>query len=163
MKDSNKVKHKCTFYTHIKLATENILFILFAAMVIIVFINVVARYIFNNAITSSEEIARICFIWLVFIGATLALEEGEHLGIDLLLRLIPDRWEKWVKVLSNFLLLGITALSAIYGIQLTKNNISWPAPATGISYGIIGSILPISFFLMFLIIVRKSILLFKNQ
>jgi TRAP-type C4-dicarboxylate transport system permease small subunit len=162
MSNSNNRRSEGIIYKRVKALTENILFVLFAAMVIIVFINVIARFVFDNAITSSEEIARICFIWLVFIGATLALEEGEHLGIDLLLKIVPEKWEKWIKVLANLLLLSITGLATIYGIQLTKNNMSWPAPATGISYGIIGSILPISFFLMFIIVVRQTILLFKK-
>ena len=78
----------------IKTAIENLLFILFSLMVVIVFINVVARFVFNNAITSSEEIARFCLIWLVFIGAALALAENEHLGFDLLVNVLPGTAKK---------------------------------------------------------------------
>jgi TRAP-type C4-dicarboxylate transport system permease small subunit len=150
------------FYSKIKGITEYLLFLLFAAMVVIVFINVIARFAFNNSLTASEEIARICFIWLVFIGATLALEEGEHIGIDLLINLLPRIGQKLAAIVANILLLAITALASIYGFILSKNNMNWPSPATGISFGAIGIILPICFTLMFFIVLRKTVLLFKK-
>jgi len=56
-------------------------FLLFG-MVVMVFGNVLLRYAFNSGIQVSEELSRFFFIWLVFIGAVIAMREGKHLGMD---------------------------------------------------------------------------------
>lgn len=57
---------------------------LLAAMVVMVFGNVVLRYGFNSGITVSEELSRWAFVWLTFLGAVIAVKEGGHLGTDIL-------------------------------------------------------------------------------
>ena len=44
-------------------------------MVIMVFGNVVMRYAFNSGITVSEELSRWLFLWLIFLGASVAVHE----------------------------------------------------------------------------------------
>ena len=53
-----------------------------AAMVVLVFANVVLRYAFNTGITVSEELGRWLFVWLTFLGAIIAMKEHGHLGMD---------------------------------------------------------------------------------
>jgi TRAP-type transport system small permease protein len=51
---------------------ETLLALCLAGMVIAVFGNVVLRYGFNSGINASEELSRLLFVWMVFLGATLA-------------------------------------------------------------------------------------------
>ena len=53
-----------------------------AAMVVMVFGNVVLRYVFNSGITISEELSRWLFVWMTFLGAISAVREHGHLGTD---------------------------------------------------------------------------------
>ena len=53
-----------------------------AAMVVMVFGNVVMRYGFNSGITLSEELSRWLFVWMTFLGAVVAINERGHLGTD---------------------------------------------------------------------------------
>ena len=55
-----------------------------AVMVVLVFGNVVLRYVFNSGISVSEELSRWLFVWLTFLGAVVALHERAHLGSDML-------------------------------------------------------------------------------
>ena len=65
-----------------------------AVMVVLVFGNVVLRYGFNLGITVSEELSRLLFVWLTFLGAIVALREHGHLGVDMLVSRLPhDRQE----------------------------------------------------------------------
>ncbi|GIX23474.1 MAG: TRAP transporter small permease [Caldimonas manganoxidans] len=54
-----------------------------AGMVLAVFVNVVLRYAFDTGLAISEELSRLLFVWLVCIGAVLAMAEGKHLGFDM--------------------------------------------------------------------------------
>lgn len=56
-----------------------------ALMAALVFVNVVLRYGFGSGIAASEELSRLLFVWMVFIGATLAYPTGEHMAFTTLL------------------------------------------------------------------------------
>ncbi|HXV28923.1 MAG TPA: TRAP transporter small permease, partial [Sinorhizobium sp.] len=55
--------------------------ILLAAMIALVFANVVLRYGFSSGIRSSVELSRLGFVWVVLLGAAAALRRGEHLAV----------------------------------------------------------------------------------
>ncbi len=55
-------------------------------MALAVFINVVLRYGFGSGIAASEELSRLLFVWMVFIGATAAYPLGEHMAFTSLLQ-----------------------------------------------------------------------------
>ena len=54
-------------------------------MAVAVFINVVLRYGFGSGIAASEELSRLLFVWMVFLGATAAYPAGEHMAFTSLL------------------------------------------------------------------------------
>jgi gluconokinase len=60
-------------------------------MAVAVFVNVVLRYGFGNGIAASEELSRLLFVWMVFIGATAAYPAGEHMAFTSLLGLLRTR------------------------------------------------------------------------
>lgn len=57
-----------------------------AVMAAAVFVNVVLRYGFGSGIAASEELSRLLFVWMVFIGATAAYPQGEHMAFTSLLQ-----------------------------------------------------------------------------
>ena len=56
-----------------------------------VFVNVVLRYGFGSGIAASEELSRLLFVWMVFLGATAAYPAGEHMAFTSLLGLLRER------------------------------------------------------------------------
>lgn len=56
-----------------------------AVMATSVFVNVVLRYGFGSGLAASEEVSRLLFVWMVFIGATAAYPQGEHMAFTSLL------------------------------------------------------------------------------
>ncbi len=60
-------------------------------MALSVFINVVLRYGFGSGVAGSEELSRLLFVWMVFIGATAAYPAGEHMAFTSLVGLLKDR------------------------------------------------------------------------
>ena len=64
--------------------TQSIAHVLMAlclgVMAVAVFFNVVLRYGFGSGIAASEELSRLLFVWMVFIGATAAYPAGEHMA-----------------------------------------------------------------------------------
>jgi TRAP-type C4-dicarboxylate transport system permease small subunit len=60
-------------------------------MAVAVFVNVVLRYGFGSGIAASEELSRLLFVWMVFIGATAAYPAGEHMAFTSLVGLLQGR------------------------------------------------------------------------
>ncbi len=60
-------------------------------MALAVFVNVVLRYGFGSGIAASEELSRLLFVWMVFIGATAAYPAGEHMAFTSLVGLLQGR------------------------------------------------------------------------
>lgn len=54
-----------------------------AIMTVLVFIQVVMRYVFSNSLSWSEELARYIFLWLSWIGASYAVKERSHFRVSM--------------------------------------------------------------------------------
>ncbi len=78
-----------------------------ALMVVLVFANVVMRYAFNSGITVSEELSRWLFVWVTFLGAIVAMNEGAHLGTDMLVSRLSLRGKKFCLLLGHLLMLFV--------------------------------------------------------
>lgn len=68
---------------------EGVLALLLAAMTIVSFTQVVARYGFNSGWTGALEFTRILFAWLILFGMSYGVKMGSHLGVDAVIRLFP--------------------------------------------------------------------------
>lgn len=113
--------------------TEWILGLCLLSMVIMVFGNVVLRYVFNSGITISEEMSRFVFVWLTFIGAVVAMREGAHLGVDTLVSRLGRTGKLVCLVLSELLMLGCCFLF-FWGTWLQHEvNATNIAPVTGLN------------------------------
>ena len=119
---------------------EFLVVVCMVAMVAMVFGNVVLRYGFNSGITESDEMARYCFIWLIYIGAMVAMREGGHLGVDTLVRRLPVGGKKVCLFVSESLMLFVNALFLIGTWKMHELQVSNVSPVVGISmiwiYGI---------------------------
>ena len=93
-----------------------------ALMVVLVFTNVVLRYAFNSGITVSEELSRWLFVWLTFLGAIVAMNEGAHLGTDTLVSRLSVRGKKAFLVIGHVLMLFICWLMFKGSLEQVKIN-----------------------------------------
>ena len=63
-------------------------------MIALVIVNVFLRYLFNYSIFWAEEVATICFVWLVFVGASATYKHKMDMGIDVLITKTPATHRK---------------------------------------------------------------------
>ena len=114
-------------------AMNTIIVVSLALMVIMVFSNVVLRYVFNSGITATEELSRFLFLWLIFIGAIVAMKESAHLGVDTLIARLPRSGKIACVLLSNALMLWCCYLFFVGSWRQTIVGLGTDMPATGIS------------------------------
>ena len=120
------------YYRSIKI----VMAVLLAAMVVLVFGNVVLRYVFNSGIAISEELSRWLFVWMVFLGAIVGLREHAHLGVDSFVKLLSPMGRKICYALSHVLMLYASVLLTEGSWKQTVLNWDTTAPASGLSVGL---------------------------
>lgn len=60
-------------------------------MSLLVFLNVVLRYGFSSGIPFSVEVSRMLLVWVIFLGASVAMAQGAHISVDTLVARLPRR------------------------------------------------------------------------
>lgn len=77
-------------------------------MALLVFVNVVLRYGFGSGVAASDELSRLLFVWMVFLGATAAYPAGEHMAFTSL----ANRFKGRTLVVWTALVRGLVILAA---------------------------------------------------
>jgi TRAP-type C4-dicarboxylate transport system permease small subunit len=91
-----------------------------AVMTVIIINQVFMRYLFLYSLSWSEEVARYLMIWVSFLGASLALKYGFHIGVEFVINRIPEKMRGWVNLTAK---LG-TLLFLIY-FTIGGFRVSW--------------------------------------
>jgi TRAP-type C4-dicarboxylate transport system permease small subunit len=95
-----------------------------AVMIVLVFMNVLLRYLFSTGFAWSEEIARLCFIYLVYLGSIGAMRDNQHLIIDSLLSRIPVLAQKITYFLVQAAIIWVMAILTRGSWQLVLQNLN---------------------------------------
>ena len=98
-----------------------IAFALFWALAFIVFLQFFTRYILNDSLSWTEEIARYGLMWLAFIGGAVVTRKKTHIAVELLGNLMkPSLLRTVLFALVDLVTLGFLALLAWFSISITE-------------------------------------------
>ena len=101
---------------------EVVMVICMLVMLVMVFGNVVLRLFFNTGIDLSEEIPRFAFVWMTFLGAIVGMRRRAHLGVDMLVQVLPVFGRKVCWGISQAVML-VCCLYITYGTWLQHDII----------------------------------------
>ncbi len=125
-------------------------------VVIITFLQVLFRYVFNQPLTWSQEALMIAFVYSVLFGAAIAMKNGEHLKVE-----IFEKLPKTVRIIFNTLEFIVIATMLIilfcYGLVLVQNNLTSGQTMSmlPIKMGYVYMVMPISSAFMMYYHIRK--------
>ena len=130
----------------IKIADKIINGCLFLLTLVLVFTTgtqISLRVFFDLPLSWTEEVARYAFIWWVFFGAMIALRERRHLGIDVLVNVLPRGLRRYWDIGIYMCILGYLTVMFIQGIKLTRIQMIHNTPITDVPLGWIVLIIPL--------------------
>lgn len=112
---------------------ETLIAFFLIVMTIITFGNVVSRYIIHASWAFTEEITTNFFVWVTFLGASVATKRKGHLGLSLITDFFPAKLQKVVAAFSILCSVGIFALLFKYGIDMviSQHRMTQTTPALG--------------------------------
>jgi TRAP-type transport system small permease protein len=122
--------------------------LLMTALTVLVFLQVITRYVLAYPWEWPEELARMLFVWLALLGAVVAMRGSGHFSIGAFVDRLPSRLRKRVAVLLRLTLLGFFVLVAYLGLDATLRVRDQLSTAMEISMSCGYAAVPVSFTLM---------------
>ncbi len=128
-----------------------------------VFLQVLIRFVFKYPLPWTEEIARIAFVYCIFVGATIAVRENSHLQVDFLLVILPKRVAR-AAVFLGMLLVGVFLVFVTWqGVVLVLATGVQMSPVMQVPFKYLYLILPVSGALMLLYLVANMLALIRGK
>lgn len=121
--------------------TDGLMAGLMAFMVVAVFINVVLRYAFGTGWAGVEELSRLAFVWLVFVGVASSMRRGELMTFRMIRDRFPHAVRRLVDSASWLLVIGASVLSALGAWSQVKYG--WGNHSTVVGYPVVLAMVPI--------------------
>lgn len=115
---------------------QALIVLLMASMAVLVFANVVMRYVFNQSIFWVEEFTQIQMIWVAYLGAGLALREGRHVAVDMLQDLLPAPLRHGIRWFIAIAMALFLATLVVLGVQIAEFTWGQETPAMGLPAGL---------------------------
>jgi TRAP-type C4-dicarboxylate transport system permease small subunit len=146
------------FFIHITLvpmkfirkSTEIAIIFLFAVLVAVVFYQVVARYVFNDPPSWTEELARYCQVWVILLTSSICIRKGSHLAVDYLGHRMKEGTRRKLNIFLSVLMAVYILVVTIFGWKLMVVGQYQLSPALQVNMSIVYVIFPLSGVLMLL-------------
>lgn len=113
-----------------------------------VFLGVFSRYVLVRTFTWYDEIARLCFVWMVFLGAAAGVRRGVHFRLHLFVDRFGPRVVRAAQVLGVVVIASFGAVLIWEGLSLVELGQFQQTPVMGVSKAYIYASVPVGGALM---------------
>jgi TRAP-type C4-dicarboxylate transport system permease small subunit len=119
-----------------------------AALVVIIVVMVAAQVLFRYAVQQpivwSEEFTTLCYQWLSYLGAALAVRYRAHYGVDFVVRFLGPRWKRLLEWLEHAVVWLLGLFMVVYGWRIVESSALQMYPTLPFSVGTGYLVLPIA-------------------
>jgi len=133
--------------------------------VILAFINVVLRYVFDMSLTWAGELTNYLFIWSALFGAAYGFRQGAHISVTLLITQFSPAITKFFLVFANLISIAYLGLLSYFGYELVVMLVDFGEMSVdlNIPMWIPHLVLPIAFALAAYRVAEKLVELLKTD
>ncbi|QGQ45131.1 TRAP transporter small permease [Metabacillus sediminilitoris] len=135
--------------------------LLLAIMTVLMFTEVVARYVFGSSFIWIEELTRYLFIWLTFVSAAYVTATKSHITVDVALSIFPKKVRPIIQKIGLLIWLAFSIVITYVGFEysFTMLEVGGNSPTLGIAKGFIYLGIPLGYLCMTL---RLIVQVFKE-
>jgi len=101
---------------------EILIGLLIASASVILFANVVARYVLNSGIPWADEVVRYQIVWMVFLGGSVAARKGIHIGVDIVVKMAPPKIGRFILLIIHAIVIFFCGVLVYFGAELTAQT-----------------------------------------
>ncbi len=89
---------------------------------IVVFAQVVCRFILKSSLPWSEELSRYLLVWVSFLGGAYGVKTGAHLGVEAVTLMMPKKLRKVAEILMLVVGIVLCAVFMKLGIDIVQTQ-----------------------------------------
>lgn len=108
-----------------------------AVMIALVFLNVILRFFFNSGLVWSEEVSRYVFVYVIYLGAIVAMKENAHLGVDTFIKNCPEKLKWLLFVVGRVIIITVMAILFKGSLAMVIQSSTAKAAATGLPLSVV--------------------------
>lgn len=137
---------------------------IFVVLIVACIMQVFFRFVLNNSLSWTEELARYCFIWMHMLGASLLIEASGHATVTAVLDLIHGTARKVVDVIIELVIFFNGSVMLYAGVMLAYSSRANLSTAMGVPMWCINSSVAVGgLLLMFQAVVQIAVVLFDTK
>jgi TRAP-type C4-dicarboxylate transport system permease small subunit len=144
-----KIKHH-RIWRWLLLGPQIVCGILMAIISVVVFLTVIFRYFLHMPLGWTEELSRLLFLWIVFLGAAVCAGQERHTKFDMFVKNLKPATGRILDIISSVLILVITGVIIYKGFLAYRLIFFERFVILGIPYSFGFMALPFSAILIFL-------------
>ncbi len=95
-------------------------FVLFWGLAFIVFLQFFTRYVLNDSLAWTEEIARYGLMWVTFIGGAIVVRKNAQIAVEVLLNFLPAGAARVLLAAIDLVKLGFLGLLAYFSVTIVE-------------------------------------------
>ncbi len=122
--------------------------LLLAAISLDLLAGIFSRYVLERTFVWYDEVARASFMWLVFLGAALAVRRGAHFGLQAFVELLPPQVRRAALALTPLTIIVFSAALGWLGWRLMQHGASQTTAVMGMPVSWIYASMPVGGALM---------------
>lgn len=126
---------------NIRKVTDKLLYtaiiILFLTMFGVTTLNVIMRYVFNSPIIFAVELGRYSFAAIVYLGSIFVMREDGHIGLDIIVDMLPKAIRTIIKKLSRIFVLAYMGLFCYESCRMVMGNWTNRSSTMGIPMSVV--------------------------
>lgn len=126
-------------------------------MLLIVFTQVITRYVFNYTPYFGEELARYLFVWVVFLSLPLVAKYGGHMCIETLTSRVKGATLKFLNICADIFTIVFLGIMVVCGIQMVMRTSYQTSPAMMIPMSWVYVVIPFGCAIMLLYTIANLI------
>lgn len=130
--------------------TWRLIAVILGIIVVIMLLAIWSRYIMQAPFGWTEQLSRMLFVWITFLGAAILYRRNGHIAIDFFQALLPLPAARAVRIFNQVLMLGLFLVLLVYGTRLTWATLGQTFGALNITPAFYYASAPISAALMVL-------------
>jgi len=146
-------------------AARNVAGLLLVAMVIIVILQIVFRYVLNDSLSWTEEVSKTMMVWTAFLVAPWAYRVGANVRIEMFVDEFPDVMRRLMTLALNLLILWIVAVCLYESFGFWQRGQAVRADSLPIQVSWFYTVVPVAFLLLLLVgieqLIRDSLALLR--
>lgn len=107
--------------------------VILTLMLMITFIQVVLRYVFNSPLIWAEEVTLVMLVWFGYLIIAILVKEDNHISLEVFYLKLNRNLRKILDVVKHVLLLGFSILMVYFSVEMVINAQGKYLPASQIN------------------------------